>query len=379
MIRFEPLEARLVLSARAVDAVNAFAGDLYEHMQNETGNLAFSPLSVATAMGMLYGAAGGQTADEIAAVFHLGTEPGIHSAFRSLIRKLESPRATIEVTAPWLNEWHRQSPLWSGVAFDDLSQEAQWEVLFAIPTELWLEHNYEYSVWEPTYETSIANAVWPQAGAPIDAEYLGLVRNSYLGHVEGLDYSAKAEAARERINEWVEAETEGRIVDLLPAGALDAGTALVLTNALYFKAKWDTPFIRESTHFATFHLSDGESVDVPMMVNQYDELSSTVIDGYSVYDLPFESGGSSTSPGSMRIVLQRQADGAGVLSAETVARINAWDADEPYVVSGCPDNFYLPKFEIRVETDLASALAGMGMPSAFGGDANFPSIGAGTY
>ena len=45
---------------RAADAVNEFAADLYQTLQQEQGNVVFSPLSVATALSMAYaGAAGG--------------------------------------------------------------------------------------------------------------------------------------------------------------------------------------------------------------------------------------------------------------------------------------------------------------------------------
>jgi serpin B len=51
-----------------------------------------------------------------------------------------------------------------------------------------------------------------------------------------------SEPVRLLINCWVEDQTEERIKDLLPEGALTVDTRLVLTNAIYFKASWMSEF-----------------------------------------------------------------------------------------------------------------------------------------
>lgn len=55
------------------------------------------------------------------------------------------------------------------------------------------------------------------------------------------------------------------ISDLLPEGAVDQLTRLVLVNALYFHGQWKTPFPEAGTHRRLFHKSDGSTVSVPMM------------------------------------------------------------------------------------------------------------------
>jgi len=52
---------------------------------------------------------------------------------------------------------------------------------------------------------------------------------------------------------------------LIPSGALDFKTRLVLTNAIYFKAAWASPFDPARTYPNSFHLLDGKTIQTPMM------------------------------------------------------------------------------------------------------------------
>ena len=71
--------------------------------------------------------------------------------------------------------------------------------------------------------------------------------------------------ARVLINDWVEQQTHDRIEDLIPEGLLDELTRLVLVNAIYLKAPWETPFEKQLTAPGPFHRADGTTVDVDMM------------------------------------------------------------------------------------------------------------------
>jgi serpin B len=80
-----------------------------------------------------------------------------------------------------------------------------------------------------------------------------------------VDYKTAAEPARRDINAWVTAQTHGQIKDLIPNGALDELTRLVLVNAIYLKAPWNTPFEPRGTEPRTFHRLDGSSIQAPLM------------------------------------------------------------------------------------------------------------------
>ena len=55
---------------------------------------------------------------------------------------------------------------------------------------------------------------------------------------ESHDFAGDAEGTRQKINSWVERETNDKIQNLLPEGSVDALTALILVNAMYFKVCW---------------------------------------------------------------------------------------------------------------------------------------------
>ena len=57
-----------------------------------------------------------------------------------------------------------------------------------------------------------------------------------------MDFKGATEASRLTINQWIAQKTSNKIKDLLQPGVLDSLTKMVLTNAIYFKGDWQTPF-----------------------------------------------------------------------------------------------------------------------------------------
>ena len=312
LLRLEALEDRRMLSARAVSANNAFAIDVYEHLQNEEGNLFFSPLSLSTALTMSYAGAGGQTAAEMEQVLHLGSEPGIHQSFNQLITSIEET---------------------------DLLGD---------------------------YELSTANAIWPRDTLTVGQGFIDTVSDEYSGLVQPLDFS-DLQAVEDTINDWVSDQTRGKIEDLVKD--LDPVTQMVLTNAIYFRGQWDLPFDPRFTSDQSFETADGESIMVPTMFTQL-TTGVTTIDGFQVVDMPIAQ-----DRASMVIVLP-PTNGPVNLTSELLDDIGTW-LDGPQF-AGLYD-VYLPKFQTTVSMGLKGLLSGMGMPSAFTGNADFSGIAPGLF
>ena len=78
--------------AEAVKGSNAFAVDLYGQLSAQPGNLFFSPESISTAFAMAYAGAHGQTATEMAHVFHFTLPPDrLHPAMGALLAGMNAP------------------------------------------------------------------------------------------------------------------------------------------------------------------------------------------------------------------------------------------------------------------------------------------------
>lgn len=113
-------------------------------------------------------------------------------------------------------------------------------------------------------ELVIANRLWLDKSATLEKAFAEDAKVGFGAEPETVDFRGAADPSRKRINTWVSDTTKGKIKDLVPQGAVDALTRLVLTNAIYFKGQWVTAFDKSQTKDAPFQTESG-SVTVPMM------------------------------------------------------------------------------------------------------------------
>src|ERR1700680_2628660 len=93
-------------------------------------------------------------------------------------------------------------------------------------------------------ELSIANALWLDTGSLISPDFVEFSRQGYDTTVQPLHLREPSSART--INDWVSNKTGGKIPGIVtPEGMPE--TSAVLTNAVYFQAKFSTPFRREAT------------------------------------------------------------------------------------------------------------------------------------
>ena len=172
------------------------------------------------------------------------------------------------------------------------------------------------------------------------------------------------EEARARINDWVSEETQDKIRDLLQRSGRSTGnTRLVLTNAIYFHASWQLPFDKRLTRELPFHLAEGGMVEVPMMTETSRDFYGYVNgNGYQAVDVPYSSGEM-----SMMILLPDEGtfgEFEDSLSAQALERIFE-DIEIGHI------SLTMPLFELESEFSLDQTLSEMGMPDAFGAEADF--------
>ncbi len=287
----------------------AFAFDLYHLLAAQEGNLFFSPYSISVALAMTYAGAGGDTAAQMADTLHFTLSPDqLHPAFNAYSLDLQSRAGAVTEGTP--------------------------------------------------FELSIANSLWGQQGFAFLPEFLDLLAQHYGAGMRLVDYAGDPEAARLAINQWVGDETRERIQDLIPSGAIDAMTRLVLANAIYFKAAWRNTFDPQATAPAPFHFLDGSTSEVPMMV-QEETYGYAILDGYRALELPYQNGDV-----SMLVVLPDEGRFGAVEQALSSAMMDEIASGLTYG----PVMLSLPKFTYESSFSLNDALQGLGMTDAFDAD-----------
>jgi serpin B len=213
------------------------------------------------------------------------------------------------------------------------------------------------------YQLSVANALWAQQGYTFLDTFLSLLKTDYGAGLNQVNFRGATEAARLTINQWVEQKTQDKIKDLLQPGALRPDTRLVLTNAIYFKGDWETPFDKAQTKDEDFHLSPAQAATTPLM---HREGRFSYFDGgtFQILEIPYKS-----KELSMIVFLPKDAGGLSALEPSiTGSNLQQWLgklASVPKVI------VTMPKFKMTQQFELGSTLSAMGMPQAFSGSADF--------
>ena len=142
---------------------------------------------------------------------------------------------------------------------------------------------------------------------------------------------------------------------------LTTETRLTLVNAVYLKADWAQPFDAGLTVDAPFTTAAGDTIDVPTM-SRTAELAYATGDGWRAVELPY-------ADSSLAMLIFVPEDGFLHLFEEIFLITDATRYLTPHRV-----RLRLPRFDIESSFSLGDQLREMGMPTAFGGDADFSGI-----
>jgi len=300
-----------------VNGNSEFAWDLYQVVKAEDGNLFYSPYSISLALAMTYAGAKGDTAKQMADTLHYDlSQTALHPAFNSLALELASR-----------------------------GQGAQGKD-------------------EKGFRLNIVNAIWGQKDYKFISAFLDLLAENYGAGLRVLDFIKDPNASRETINNWVSEQTEGRIKDLIPEGAITPLTRLVLTNAVYFNAAWREKFEESATQNGQFHLVNGTEVTVPMMrkTDSYGYVKSGNVVGV---ELPYDG-----NELSMVILTNATGTFTDFEKGLTFSKVNELIDGIRY----SEVRLTMPKFEFESKFGLKETLQGMGMALPFQDNADFTGI-----
>jgi len=291
-----------------VNGNNTFAFDLYRQIRSDDENLFFSPYSISVALAMTYAGAREETAREVARAmqFYLPSD-SLHPAFNYLDQLLES----------------------RGEGAEGKDGEG--------------------------FRLNAVNAIWGQKGHAFESDYLDVLARNYGVGLRLVDFQTQPEPARVTINEWVEQQTESRIKDLIPQGSIDSLTRLVLTNAVYFNAAWESQFEESQTTQSAFYTLDGTLLTVPMM-HQTASFGYLRGEGFQAVELPYDG-----NELAMLVILPDEGRFQAV--EDTIS-----SAELEELVTGLQWTriaLSMPRFGMETSFELNAPLAALGMEAAF--------------
>lgn len=262
----------------------------------EDGNLFVSPTSLYMALAMVYNGADGITKDEIAKVLEAeGLAPEeMNKANASLIAKLRSNSDDIEM--------------------------------------------------------NIANSIW----AKDSYQYLDSFRESSQDYFNA-EVETMSPASAEAINDWVSEATNGKIEKMVDS-PLSGNLVAMLLNAIYFDGAWQFPFSEDATEERPFYLSDGSTIEVPLM-SLNGELLYLETDDFQAVSLPY-------GEGEMHMHIFLPAENSSLDEFKTAINEEEWMQWMAQFESK-QGSVMLPKFEMEYEVILNETLRELGMETAF--------------
>lgn len=288
----------------ATTAINAFTTDLYAQLNSKEGNLFLSPYSISTALAMTYMGAKENTKTQMAKALQFGED-------------------TQAVTQ----------------GFNKLQES--------------------FNKVDSNYELRIANDLWVQKGMSLIVDFTEQLHDAYGVLSKKADFARETEVARGMINDKIAQQTGDKIKELLAPGMVTPQTRLVLTNAIYFKGKWQTPFDAKDTKDLDFTKLDNSKVKVPMMY-QKGQFRYLQDDEIQLIELPYQS--SEGNPGLSMVILLPQVPEDFTMVEKKLPHYlqKLKDSRQPLEIG-----VFLPKFKLESAFQLQEPLKNMGMKDAF--------------
>ncbi|XP_057883345.1 serpin B12-like [Melospiza georgiana] len=327
--------------------ITEFCLNLYKKLNRnaEDTNIVFSPMSISVALALIHLGAKNNTAAQIEKVLHVRKAAGrmsLGSDHESAAPEME-PEGSLESQSS-SSECNKEG---------DLNHKVFQELL------LQLQNLGE------KYILTLANNLFMQQGFELRQQFLMCSKELYGAVLQTVDFHGAVEAARRKINAWVESETQGKIKELFAPGVIDGHALLVLVNVIYFKASWEHKFEEEKTVQRDFKLNQNRKKPVQMMY-QKGKFKLGYIEevGAQILELPYAQ-----QSLSMIILLPGDvADGSvsgleQIESTITYENLMMWASSETMFETTV--EVYLPRFKLEGTFNLNQVLQEMGMTDIF--------------
>ncbi|KAM9387895.1 serpin B11-like [Phaethornis superciliosus] len=326
--------------------ITEFCLDLYNKLNRnaEDANIIFSPMSISVALALVHLGAKNNTAAQIENVLHVRKAAG-----------RTSPGSGLETVSPEMEPEQSQArqSLSQCNKDGDLNHKAFQTLLVQLQN------------LGERYVLTLANNLFIQEGFELHQQFLTCSKELYGAMLQTVDFHGAVEAARVKINTWVESETQGKIKELFAPGVIDAHALLVLVNVIYFKASWEHKFEEQKTVQRDFKLNQNEKKPVQMMYQKgMFKLGYIEEMGAQVLELPY-------AQKSLSMIILLPGDMAGgsttgleqIESTMTHENLMLWASSE-YMYETRVE-VYLPRFKLEGTFNLNEVLQEMGMTDIF--------------
>ncbi|MBZ3884587.1 Serpin B6 [Sciurus carolinensis] len=306
----ECLPAGLTIMDPVLEGSGTFALNLLKMLgEDSSKNVFFSPISISSALAMVFMGAKGSTAVQMAQVLSLNKSSSsgggdVHQGFQSLLTEVNK----------------------TGTQY-----------LLRTANRLFGEKSYDFL-----------------------SSFKDSCHKFYQAEMEQLDFVNAAEESRKHINTWVAKKTEDKIPELLSAGSLSANTNLVLVNAIYFKGNWDQQFDKKLTEERPFKVSKNEEKPVQMMFKKSTFKMTYIGEIFTkILVLPYVS-----EELNMIIMLPDEHIDLKTVEKElTYEKYTEWT--RPDKMDEEEVEVFLPQFKLEENYDLEEVLCSLGMTDAF--------------
>ncbi|KAK2524322.1 ovalbumin-related protein Y [Columba livia] len=314
----------------SISVANAeFCFDVYKEVrvQHPNDNVFYSPLSIISALAMVYMGARGNTQSQMEKVLHFDNVTEVGDAIDSQCGSSEYIHNSLK---------------------DLLSDIAR--------------RNASYSL-------EIADKLYIEKTYPIVQEYLKCAKKFYRAELEEVNFKTAAEEAKQLINSWVEKESDGKIRNFLEPDSVDLNTVLVLVNAVYFKGIWKTAFKEEDTREFPFSVTKQETKPVQMMCqNSTFKVAEVTEEKIKILELPYASGEL-----SMLVLLPDDVSDLEKLEDKiSFEKLKEWTS--PNVMERKRVKVYLPRMKMEEKIKLPAVLKALGMTDLFSPSADLSGI-----
>ncbi|XP_045353541.1 serpin B6 isoform X2 [Leopardus geoffroyi] len=303
-----PRSHRLTIMDTLSEANGTFALSLLKKLgEDNSKNVFFSPMSISSALSMVFMGAKGNTAAQMAQALSLSKSSGggdVHQGFQSLLTEINRTDA---------------------------------RYLLRTANRLFGEKSYDFL-----------------------SSFKDSCRKFYQAEMEELDFINATEESREHINTWVAEKTEGKITQLLSPGSVDPVTNLILVNAIYFKGNWDSQFNKSQTTERPFKVSKNEEKPVQMMFKKSTFKITYIGEIFTqILVLPYVG-----KELNMIIMLPDENIDLKTVEKEiTYEKFTEWT--RPDMLDEEEVEVFLPRFKLEENYNMENVLCTLGMTDAF--------------